>query len=162
MVLTRKKITVRRKGKTFQRSVMVKSEGLSAGQVARKHGAALFGAGLVSGAYGAGIGGAAMAGTWPRRPSKARLIGSVLFGAFANRVAHNTMKRSSQGQKVMRTIYAASPWGKATAKAINVAGNLVGAVGAAGAIHHHNKKTTEKFYRDMEDVARRWREVRGY
>lgn len=139
--LTRKKITVKRKGKTFQRSVMVKSDSSKA--VVRRHRGAAVGHGMLSG-LGAGIGGYAA-----KASGRSMLAGGFAGGALtslgvlhtksAKRLARDTTKDFHRGGNASTDLAAYRGAGMAV-------GGMVGAAGArlAHGLYNHYRQRRQK------------------
>jgi len=121
MSLQRKKVTVRTKrGKVYQRSVMVKS-GVKASL--RKHGAYAFVNGVASGLVGGGMA-HAMSGYHLNR--RITLSGAIA-GSGASMITSEVLNRKTRaGRRLVRDMSRMTPWGRAALGAVSVVGSAAG------------------------------------
>jgi len=153
MGLSKKKITVKGKKGTYQRTVMVRSDAakksvrrsaapqMTAGQVLKKHGLGIAGRGVATG-IGSSVG--AMAGHAAGRKIGSKSgntyaggeIGSHVGAFLGGRVAGQAAYRGAKGQKILRDVQGGTFGAKAMAFGIHTVTGL--ATHAAGA-HAYNR-----------------------
>lgn len=122
MGLTRKKIAVRTKrGKVYQRSVMVRS---GAKESLRKYGAYAFASGAASGFVGGGV----VHLTTGYQPGPARpSLRAAITGSAASMITGELLnKKTRTGRRLVGDIAHMTPWGRAVLGATSVAGSAVG------------------------------------
>lgn len=122
MSLQRKKVTVRTKrGKVYQRSVMVKS---GVKESLRKHGAYAFANGVASGFVGGGV----MHLATGYQPGPARpTLRAAIAGSAASMITGELLNRKTRaGRRLAGDTAHMTPWGHAVLGATSLAGSAIG------------------------------------
>jgi hypothetical protein len=157
MGLQRKKVTVRtKKGKVYQRTVMVRADQPKRREVARSALHA-FGHGLVSGTVGGAVhqGMHSAAGGWfGGTPSAAARMRAAAFGAMSSMIVGKALyDRTRSGKSIQRTIDRGSRWQRAAIAASSTLGSAVGVALGSHAARKIGDRIMRPYINNISEAA---------